>query len=311
MTTPLTIDADDDGELSAELTQASTDALEGSKGRPCVVMAHGLGATRDCGLNGFTDVLSAVGAHVLAFDYRHFGESSGEPRQLASLRGQVRDYHAVVRYARTIPGVDPERIIVWGVSLSGGHVLQVAAQDSRIAGVMSLTPAVDGLAGAAYMLKARGVRNIAKLVRLGIADAVAALLRKPPVLAPLAGRPGDAAAMTSPGALEGMLAIAGPMWRNEFAARLTLQVGTYRPAAGATRVTCPVLMQIADCDQVAPPIAATRVANRLNATTHHYACDHFDVYTGAEFHQPIATHQAQFLRRIAAIQPHPQRKDRR
>jgi cephalosporin-C deacetylase-like acetyl esterase len=43
-------------------------------------------------------------------------------------------------------GVDPERIVLWGTSWSGGHVVYVAAADPRIAAVISQSPDVDGLA---------------------------------------------------------------------------------------------------------------------------------------------------------------------
>lgn len=295
----MTIAADDGGRLAYDLIEADSDMLAGPGGRPCVVMAHGLGATRDCGLSGFSSNFAEAGADVVVFDYRHFGESSGEPRQLVSPRKQARDYHAAVRHARSLPGVDPDRIIVWGCSLSGGHVVRVAAEDPRIFAAISMTPAVSGPATVAHLLKSRSPRELLALMEYGIADGIAALRRRPPVLAPLAGRPGDAAVLSSPGAMESMLAIAGPTWRNEFAARLLLSVPAFRPGAYARRVQCPVLMQIADNDQLAPPQAANRTAARLGATTHHYPCDHFDIYTGAEFHEPVARHQAEFLHRIA------------
>ena len=46
-------------------------------GRPVVVMAHGLGGTKDSGLEPFAEALAAAGLDVLAFDYRGFGASSG------------------------------------------------------------------------------------------------------------------------------------------------------------------------------------------------------------------------------------------
>ncbi|MGV0801852.1 alpha/beta fold hydrolase, partial [Mycolicibacterium elephantis] len=61
---------------------AATDALTGPAGRPCVVMAHGFGATQDSGLFAFAEALAGAGAEVVTFDYRNFGESSGQPRQL-------------------------------------------------------------------------------------------------------------------------------------------------------------------------------------------------------------------------------------
>jgi hypothetical protein len=36
---------------------------------------------------------------VLLFDYRHFGESGGQPRQLIDIRQQLEDYRAAIRFA--------------------------------------------------------------------------------------------------------------------------------------------------------------------------------------------------------------------
>jgi pimeloyl-ACP methyl ester carboxylesterase len=118
------------------------------------------------------------------------------------------------------------------------------------------------------------------------------------------GNPGESAAITSPGSLDQMLAIAGRGWRNEFAARGLLHVGAYRPGRLAGRITRPVLMQIADHDTVAPPDAAQRVADKITATVHRYSCDHFEVYTGMPFHDRIAADQAAFLRRIFTSSQH-------
>ena len=57
--------------------------------RPCVVMAHGFGATRDASLAPYAERFAAAGMHVLLFDYRHFGTSEGQPRQLVSVRRQL------------------------------------------------------------------------------------------------------------------------------------------------------------------------------------------------------------------------------
>ena len=54
-------------------------AYEGAAGRPVVVMAHGLGGTKDSGLEPFATALAEAGLDVLAFDYRGFGASSGTP----------------------------------------------------------------------------------------------------------------------------------------------------------------------------------------------------------------------------------------
>lgn len=294
----VTIETPDGEQLAAEHHRAHSAELTGPRGRPCVVMAHGVGATRDCGLTEFATALSAAGVDVIAFDYRHFGESSGSPRQLVDLRKQCADYRCAIAFARSLPGVDAARIVVWGVSLSGGHVLNVAAQDPEIAAVISLTAAVDGLAAVRQMWRANGVAHITTLLRAGVADGIAAVRRRTPVLAPVVGRPGEVAALCSPSAVDGMLDIAGPSWRNAIAARIFLRIGTYRPIRSAKAIACPVLMQIADGDQSAPPHAAATAAHRVRATVHHYPCDHFDVYPGATHHDRVVCHQIAFLRRV-------------
>lgn len=109
--------------------------------RPCVVMGHGFSATKDSGLAEYAERLAAAGLDVLAFDYRHFGANSvdGVPAEV-NPRSHEADFRAAVHHARSLPGVDPERIVIWGVSLSSGHVMNVAAQDSSVAAVIAMTP---------------------------------------------------------------------------------------------------------------------------------------------------------------------------
>src|SRR6478736_8002572 len=92
-------------------------AFADSQGRrPCVVLAHGFGGTVDSGLIPYAERFSAAGLDALAFDYRHFGASDGEPRQLLSIREQLEDWAEAIAFARSLEGVDPERILLWGSS---------------------------------------------------------------------------------------------------------------------------------------------------------------------------------------------------
>ena len=99
---------------------ATDDALTTERGRPCVVMGHGFGATRDAGLLPFAERFAAAGVDVLVFDYRGFGTSEGTPRQDVDHRRHREDYHAAIAAARAHDGVDPDRIVLWGSSYSGG-----------------------------------------------------------------------------------------------------------------------------------------------------------------------------------------------
>lgn len=290
-----------DGEtLAAWHYPGAGDALTTAAGRPCVVMAHGFAATRDSGLEGFAERLAAAGADVLVFDYRGFGASSGAVRQRLSPRGQREDYHAVIAHARRTAGVDPARIVAWGVSFAGGHVAQVGAEDGQLAAVIALTPAGDGLATLLSVLRREGPAHGLRLTWLGLRDAARAVRGRPPLLAPAIARPGEAAALTSPGALESFRAMAGPTWRNEVAARIFLQVGGYRPGRQASALRCPLLVQVADDDTTAPPAAAMRMAARGRAEVRHYPGDHFDVYPGGPVHALIVAHQVAFLERHLA-----------
>jgi dienelactone hydrolase len=295
----ISIRAQDSGMLAGDHYPAVTDSLDGPLGRPCVVMAHGLGATRDCGLDEFARGFARAGADVITFDYRNFAGSSGQPRQLVDLRGQLSDYQSAVAYARRLPGVDPKRIAVWGVSLSGGHVLEVAAHDPRIAAVISVTPAVDGLAAVARIIRAHGVVHLGRLCARGAVDRIGAAIGRQPLMLPIVARPGAPGALTSLGASERMHAIAGPTWRNAIAARLLLRIGLYRPARRSA-IACPILMQIAEGDQSAPPAAAERAAVRLRANMRRYPADHFDVYPGGPVHARVLAHQCAFLHRVFA-----------
>ena len=105
------------------------------------------------------------------------------------------------------------------------------------------------------------------------------------------------AALTAPGAVEGMQQVAGPTWRNEVAARILLQVGLYRPGRFAEQIRCPVLVQVADDDQTVPPASSMRSAIKARAEVRHYPCDHFDVYAGASHGEDVIRHQVAFLRR--------------
>ncbi len=72
--------------------------------------------------------------------------------------------------------------------------------------------------------------------------------------------------ITSPGALEGYAALAGPTWRNEVCARAALEVGLNRPIRYASRVRSPLLVQIGDNDTVAPPASARQARDWLERT---------------------------------------------
>src|SRR3954447_4825346 len=73
---------------------------------PCVVLAHGFGALKEGGLDAFAERFAAAGLAALVFDYRHFGESGGEPRNLIDVARQHGDWRAAIGHARALDGVE-------------------------------------------------------------------------------------------------------------------------------------------------------------------------------------------------------------
>ncbi|MGA8847150.1 MAG: alpha/beta hydrolase [Nocardioides sp.] len=264
-------------------------------GRPVVVMAHGVGGTKDSGLQAFAEGLAAGGCDVLAFDYRGFGASAGLPRQTVSVAGQVDDYRAAVEAARLLPGVDPSRVVLWGVSLSGGHVFAVAAGRDDIAAMISLTPLVDGVAAGRHALSSHKKRE---LVRSSV-EGFRSKLGKARMM-PVVARPGELGCLTLEGSLEDYTALAGPTWVNKLDATVGLELGNHRPAKLAKQITCPTLVQIADFDRSAPPRAAAKAAFDARALVRHYPGDHFDVWEGKPYHVAAVQHQVDFLTRTFA-----------
>ncbi|AVM64153.1 alpha/beta hydrolase [Dietzia sp. oral taxon 368] len=267
-------------------------------GRPAVVLAHGLGGTVDSGLMPFAEAFADAGYAALAFDYRGFGRSDGRPRQVVSPARQQDDYRAAIAAAAAQPGVDPERIILWGCSLAGGHVLEVARGRDDIAAVIAMIPLVDGRAAATAAARQHKPTSLLRATGTAIvAKAAAAAGREEPKL-PLVGPPGSSALLSLDGYEEAYTSVAGPSWRNEVGASIGAELGTFRPGRHADDLAVvPVLFQIADLDRSAPPHAAATAAVAARAEVRHYPGDHFDLFAGRPCHAGAVEHAVHFLRR--------------
>jgi pimeloyl-ACP methyl ester carboxylesterase len=180
-------------------------------------------------------------------------------------------------------------------------VVAAAVADGRVAGVIAQTPAMDGVATFLNGVRQVGPGQLARLTLAGLRDFAGSLRGRPPVRVPVVAAPGELGMMTTPDAAPGYRAIAGPSWRNEVAARIALLLGSYRPGLQADRLPCPILVQIADRDAVAPVKAAQDAAWRATgrAEVRIYPIGHFDIYRGEPFERALAD-QLHFLRRHLA-----------
>jgi fermentation-respiration switch protein FrsA (DUF1100 family) len=271
---------------------------------PLVVMAHGFSGTREMRLDAYAERFAQEGIAALVFDYRHFGASAGEPRQLLDVRRQHEDYVAAIAYARQLDWVDANRIALFGSSFSGGHVLAVGAHDDRLAAIVSQCPFTDGLA----TLPNLGVANVLKGAVAGLRDQLGALAGRAPYYVPVTGEPGRFAVMTTPdskGGIEAMVP-AQTCWENRIAARILVRIGLYRPGRQAARITCPVLVCACDGDALAPASRTAELVSKApRAEVKRYPFGHFDIYVGTPFEEAVSDQAAFLSRHLLPKQPSP------
>ncbi|MDZ7887622.1 MAG: alpha/beta fold hydrolase [Mycobacterium sp.] len=270
----------------------------GEHSRAVVVMAHGFGGTKDSGLEPFAERFVAAGIDVFAFDYRGFGSSEGHPRQTISLERQLADFHSAIAAAADLPGVDRGRIALWGASMSGGHVLQVAGDRDDIAAVVALTPLTSGLAAGRAAIAERDVLTALRWTVTGVRSKLTVARGGAATLMPIVGKPGEPGALTLSGAYESYLAMAGPTWRNQIDSSVGMELGRMNVKAAVRRISCPALVQIGDFDRFVPAGAVAKTAELARAQVHRYACDHFDVWPGNEWFDKTVEDQMAFLRRV-------------
>jgi dienelactone hydrolase len=263
---------------------------------PCVVMGNGFGGTKDMLLESYALRFQRAGLAALAFDYRHFGDSEGEPRQLVWIPYQLQDYAAAIAYARDLEEVDPARIALWGTSASGGHVVVAAARDQDVACVVAQCPGLDGRAAAMEGYKKVGVKNGLRLIMHGQRDLVRSWLGLSPHKIPIVGKAGSIACLPVQDAYEGYGRLAPEEFVNEVCARIVIRGDKYRPVTKAKKVRCPVLLLICENDELAPLSAAEETAKKLGdlAEVKRYPIGHFDIYIGENFTRSVSD-QLDFL----------------
>ncbi|HET6663022.1 MAG TPA: alpha/beta fold hydrolase [Acidimicrobiales bacterium] len=271
----------------------------GVEASPVVVLGHGLGATREMRLDAFAERFPQAGIAALAFTYRYFGDSGGQPRQLLSIKRQLADWDAAIAYVKAHPDLDGDCVAVWGSSFGGGHAITVASRHPELAAAVAQCPFTDGLASA----RALGPMPSLKLTPVVARDLAAMLRGQAPVTVPLAAPHGSPALMTAPDALPGYQALvpAGASFVNEAAARVIPTIAAYRPGRAAKRIDLPILFCVSNTDSVTPPAQTVRYARTApRGEIKTYDAGHFDFYLGDAF-EALVRDQVEFLTRHLAL----------
>lgn len=255
-----------------------------------MVMANGFSMSKHDGLEPYARAFCDAGAAALAFDYRHFGDSPGTPRQHLRIGRQREDWRSAVRYVRR----EYERVVLWGFSLGGGLALTHAACEPSVDAVIAVNALTDG------MHRARTTPP-SLLVRL--LPAVIADLAGRRTFVPVTGLPGARAAMTRPGEAEGFAAVvpSGSPWRNEVSAGVLAQTPWVRPHRYASRLHCPVWLCLSERDTSVSARAIERIAARApRASLRRYPYDHFGPLTAGAA-PAVAADQVDFLHRAGLL----------
>ncbi len=266
---------------------------DGKEKPPVVVMAHGFAGQKDFGLQPYAEYFASQGMAVFLFDYRNFGSSQGEPRNLVNPWRHLADWKAALSQVRTLGLVDGSRIALWGTSFSGGHVMVTAAREVGIKAVVAQVPFVDGMATTLqfpFLYQAQGLYH-------GLMDLFCKVTRKDPHMVPAVAEPGTFACMNTPDAMQGYYTLVPPdsPMKNEVPARICLIISAYRPIMYARRIQSPVLIIYAKNDSLIPARAVEKMGSRIpNAEVIGLQAGHFDVYTGELFKQ-VVEKQAEFL----------------
>jgi alpha-beta hydrolase superfamily lysophospholipase len=260
---------------------------------PAVVMAHGFSATRHMGLEGFADVFSAAGFAVLVYDHRCLGDSDGEPRQEINPWAQARDYRYALRWLAQQPGIDGDRLALWGSSFSGGEVMVVGAIDPLVKAVIANAP----FAGLGSMVDSAELDERFAAMRAALEDESGsgpADSTDPPI-GPMAvvRAPGDEetpAFLPQPESTAWFTAVggAGSSWQNTFTLKGLSGSVPFDPAMAVPFLTPkPLLMVVATEDRVAAADIALAVFETANEPKQLALVegDHFVPYSGAGLEQ--------------------------
>lgn len=266
---------------------------------PVIVMAHGFAALRQFKLITFAQRFAQAGFAVVLFDYRHWGGSTGKPRELVSVRQQLEDWYSVVAHIKQCNFVDSHQIILWGTGLSGGYVLKLASELKGVVAAMVQVPFVDG----AESSKLYPIQHLAQALSLSSQDLMASkvgrISKTMPVVHPYA-----LSYYPSKDSYEGFMSIVDSnyYWSGEVPARAMLEIIRFRPIATVRNIKIPVLFIAAKKDAVIPieisRETATNIAPYVNY--HEWNISHFEIYQKNWMERAISV-QLEFLAQQSGV----------
>jgi dienelactone hydrolase len=272
---------------------------------PCVIMANGFSGTMDWILPAFAERFVAADIAVCTFDYRHLGESSGHPRQIVDIDKQREDLLNAINFVKRYEGIDPGRIALWGTSLGGSHVVEVAARTPGIKALICNMPAIDAIKGANVKAKIKSlgatrlqlITVTLRLILAAVWDLLRSSLGLLPYYLKVYGQPGKAF-FTDPLLAKNFERVAArsASWQNKIAARFLLKPPRYKDGT-LERIKAPIFFALAEKDQeVSAAFIREKAAGAGLAEIREYPFGHFELYHGAAF-ETVVSDQVAFLQK--------------
>jgi len=273
---------------------------------PCIILSNGFGGTKDIILEQYARKFVEEGYAALALEYRHFGDSDGEPRLLYSSIKQLEDIKASVEFTRSREEIDPAKIFLWGTSAGGGYGINAAAEDHNICGIIAQCSAFDHKKDDKLVMKREGFSFLLKLIVHAQRDKGRSRFGLSPHMIPLVGAPGSTSFLNAPGALEGYSSLIheSSNFKNELCPRIMLMKQGESSITKAKDVQCPILLLVCEKDNLVAPDSHLKLVEIMKEKVKvvSYPIGHFDIYKGENFETAIRD-QISFIKNIIYLKP--------
>ena len=224
---------------------------------PIIIMAHGLGGVREMWLDKHAERFAEAGYACFLFDYRNYGASDGNKRQLVNVKDQLADWNNAIDFIKKDQRVDGDKVLILGSSLGGGHAITLSAHRKDIKAAVAQCPYTDQWA----TIKSISPVSIIKFVPYVIGDLLSCLRGYNPVMLKLADPRGESALMAVPDYYKYLDCIPKDSnFLNEAPARTVLEFLKYSPSRHAKNTNNPIFVTPCLKDTLAPAEATIRLS---------------------------------------------------
>ncbi|KAI8844125.1 Alpha/Beta hydrolase protein [Chytriomyces cf. hyalinus JEL632] len=286
--------------LGGVLLEAPANSAVVKFGRaPIIVMAPGFGETVEFGeLVAFASRFNLqLGIHVLMFDNRSFGMSEGMPRHIVHTRNQFCDWICAMQFAKSLPFVDSDKIILWGASIAGGHVIELSTMAPVFLSIAQV-PLINAMDSGIKSLHESSVLSHFKFPVVSETPAYVTVKgvvdRHPVIYAEEDVFNGRLIKMTGIGSNTTFTEF------NKIVCRTAFSMTNYNPTKHIHKLKSPLLYQFGQYDQISSSEKTKTILQRVNLQFMNaipYSGDHFLGYAwnlGGQF-DAIVQDQLQFV----------------